>query len=114
MLAKIFERRIIPTNFMVDAWFIGGLLLCGFLGAVSGLVAGYVGTLGLAARCRSLEFDVASLEERLLREIKSRASALGVKAKKDDSDLIELLQKTPPKKPEPWYTQFVHPDLRGS
>lgn len=101
---------------MTPDWLYLGLqLLSGLLGIVGGVFAFGV-TLGLRARVRSLEFDVASLEDRLLREIKTRASHAGVKSKKENDELAELIVKEAqqPAKPKNWWDQYVHPDLRQS
>lgn len=97
---------------MVEPWLIGVIALSLASGIGSGWLAGHLGTLRLRALVTSLQFDVATLEERLLREIKTRAGHLGVKARKADDELIDQLKLTPPPaKPQPWWMEHVHPDL---
>lgn len=68
--------------------------------------------LSLNRKTRVLEFAIADLEERLLSEIKKRAGSLGVKARKDEEELIEKLKQTPPQPSGPWWMDLVHPDLK--
>lgn len=99
---------------LLDGWFILGLLaVCGLAGAVAGLVS-FVGAAVVRRRVTSLEFTVADLEERLLREIKTRAAHLGVKARKADDELVEqlVLKNNPTKSDQPWWMEHVHPDLK--
>lgn len=99
---------------LLDGWFILGLLaVLGGAGAVAGLVS-FVGSALVRRRVTSLEFTVADLEERLLREIKTRAAHLGVKARKADEELAEqlLLKTTAPKADQPWWMEHVHSDLK--
>lgn len=98
---------------MLEPWLIGVVALTVGIGFSSGWLAGHLGTLRLRALVTSLQFDVATLEERLLREIKTRAGNLGVKARKTDEELLEQLKLTPAaqKPDEPWWMKHVHPDL---
>lgn len=101
---------------LLDGWFILGLLaVLGVSGVAAGAVS-FVGSALVRRRVTSLEFTVADLEERLLREIKTRAAHLGVKARKADDELVEqlVLKNTPAKTPQPWWLEHVHPDLKGS
>lgn len=98
---------------MVDSWSLLGILASLLLGGLSGAAAAAVVQARLRAIVLSLRFDLATLEERLYREIKTRASALGVKARKQDEELFETLKAEPAKPPQPWWMQHVHPDLQG-
>lgn len=100
---------------LLDFWF-----LLGFLGVFASSVGGsclvaFVYLAVVRRRVTMLEFAVADLEERLLKEIKTRAANLGVKARKADDELLESLAKTStqPKANEPWWLTHVHPDLKG-
>lgn len=99
---------------LLDGWFILGFLaVLGVSGVAAGLVS-FVGSALVRRRITTLEFTVADLEERLLREIKTRAAHLGVKARKADDELVESLVKnaSQPQPAQPWWLEHVHPDLK--
>lgn len=99
---------------MVEGWMIVGsvlFFLAAFLTAYLGAVAAQM---SLRRLVTSLEYAVADLESRVLREVKLRASAAGVKAKKQDEELLEQLAQQPQKSSDPWWMKMVHPDLRQS
>lgn len=97
---------------MIEFWVIGGLFLyLGLVGCVS-FFAARGGQVGLKQRVLSLEYDVAELNNRLIREVKSRASSLGVKAKQDTADLLDQIKNEKPKESQPWWMDLVHPDLK--
>lgn len=100
-----------------DGWFGLAITVLGFSLGIVGMAWAAVGSMGLKRRVLSLEFDVADMQERLLREIKSRAGREGVKAKKDDEDFAARLlenSKQPKAKQEPWWMSHVHPDLKNN
>jgi|RhiMethySRZTD1v2_1073278.scaffolds.fasta_scaffold158341_3 hypothetical protein len=92
------------------------LFVLGSLGVIAGYASGYVANWGLRRRLYSLELDIATLENKLLSEVKRRAGTESVKARKADQDLLEaaLTAKTVrPEAPQPWWMKFAqNPDLR--
>jgi hypothetical protein len=60
-----------------------------------------------------LECDVADLQEKILSEIKKRASLIGQAAQKEDKTLASILEaakSAPPAPTQPWY---MNPNLPG-
>lgn len=100
---------------LLDGWLGFALSVVSLSVGIGGATWGLALAATLRRRVLSLEFDVADLQERLLREIKSRAGKLGVKAKQEDEEFASLLldkNKQQPTKPEPWWMQHVHQDLK--
>jgi hypothetical protein len=97
---------------LLEGWQIVAALLVFVGGAIAGFVGAAVAQMGLRRAVRSLEYDVADLETRVVREVKLRAGTAGVKAKKADEELMEQLASQPQKPPGPWWMELVHPDLR--
>lgn len=98
-----------------DGWFGLAVTVLGFTLGIVGMAWAAVGSMGLKRRVLSLEFDVADMQERLLREIKSRAGREGVKAKKDDEEFAAALlakNNKPQAKNQPWWMEHVHEDLK--
>ena len=96
---------------MAETWWTLGLLLASLLGGGAGVLAASVFCMALKRRTVSLEFEVAELQDRLLREIKTRASHAAVKAKKDDDEFLAKVTAAAPAPPEPWWMKHVQPDL---
>lgn len=106
-----------PPEMMLDGWLGFAVALLGFIAGIVGVAWAVAGSVGLKRRVLSLEYDVADLQERLLREIKSRAGKAGVKAKQDDELFAEAVtqSKSPPQTQSgPWWMPFVHQDLKGN
>lgn len=102
---------------MLDGWLGYVVALLGFTAGTVGVAWSVVGSLGLKRRVLSLEFDVADLQERLLREVKSRAGRASVKAKQDDDEFNKQLEMTAKAAPtqaqnQPWWMTHVHQDLK--
>lgn len=98
---------MVDERFLVELFLVVGLAV-GVSWAVSFAFASVV-----RRRVTTLEFAVADLEDRLLKEVKARAGNAGVRARKEQQELEELmLQKaSTPKADQPWWYQHVHPDL---
>jgi hydrogenase/urease accessory protein HupE len=92
------------------------LLVLGCAGVLAGYASGYVANWALRRRLYSLEFDIATLETKLLSEVKRRAGEASGKARKADQDLLEAALTTKavrPEPPQPWWMKFAqNPDLR--
>ena len=99
---------------LTESWWIGGFILAGLFGGIGGYVASFVYCLALRRRTVSLEFELADLQDRLYREIKTRAAHAAVKSKKDDDEFLSKVTATAPAKPEPWWMNLVHSDLKGT
>lgn len=96
---------------MVELWVVIAALLV-FVGcAIAGFAGALAAQVGLRRSVTSLEYAVADLETRVVREVKLRASAAGVKAKKQDEELLEQIAQKPPAANQPWWMQYVSPDL---
>ena len=63
-----------------------------------------------------LECDIADLQNSVLIEIKKRAGSESAKSRKQDAELLAQLQngKPTPTANQPWWQQYVHPDLKGN
>lgn len=112
-----FPRQLVytPEAMLIDGWLGLALSLVSTCVGVVGVAWAVVGQWGLKRRVLSLEFDMADMQERLLREIKSRAGREGVKAKKDEEEFAaRLLQNSniPKAKNGPWWMEHVHQDLK--
>lgn len=85
--------------------------LCGLLGGVLGSLAH---KWGLERKVSQLEIECYDLKERLLIEIKKRASAAGKKHKEFEQEALDLV-KAPaaPSAPPMWWAPFVSADKRG-
>jgi hypothetical protein len=90
-----------------------GYIAAGLIGLAGGALGAFGRYLALARLVTSLEYAVADLESRVIREVKMRAGQLGVKTRKEDDELLERLKTVqPPNNTEPWWMTHVHPDLK--
>lgn len=96
---------------MLDGWLGLAVAVLGFTAGIVGMAWAVVGSVVLKRRVLSLEFDVADLQDRLLREVKSRAGKAGARAKTDDEEFAAKLVQQQPKPNQPWWLQHVQPDL---
>lgn len=97
---------------MLESWPLVATLLVSLGGFTAGFIGAAVAQLGLRRIVRSLEYDVADLETRVVREVKLRAGKEGVKAQKAEQELFEQIQQQQPKSQDPWWMQYVSKDLR--
>jgi hypothetical protein len=102
---------MVPSDPSVFAFLVFGLT-----SGCAGYAAGYVANWALRRRLYSLELDLASLENKLLIEVKRRAGEASGKSRKADQDLLEAaLTRTPvrPEPPQPWWMKFAqNPETR--
>ena len=87
--------------------------------SASGGVAWLTASAAIWALKRShyrLECDIADLQNSVLIEIKKRAGSESAKSRKQDAELLAQLQngKPTPTANQPWWQQYVHPDLKGN
>lgn len=81
------------------------LFLCGMLGGVVGSLAH---KWGLERKTGQLEIEVYDLKERLLTEIKKRASMASRSSKHIEAEILEAAQKQPqPQAQQPWYFPYL-------
>lgn len=83
-----------------------------FLTFLLSLLGGILGSLahkwGLERKTSQLEIELYDLKERLLIEIKKRASAAGKKHKEFEQEALELAEKEKaPTAPQFWWMPFV-------
>lgn len=97
---------------ILEGWSLVGYLLVSLLAGGVGVAVCSAPLLGLRRRVLSLEFEIADLQDRLLREVKTRASKAGVEAKKAEEDLFSKALKAPEKPNGPWWMAHVHPDIK--
>jgi hypothetical protein len=90
-------------------------LLCSCAGGV-GYLAATVAIWSVKRLHYRLECDIADLQQSVLVEIKKRAGQESAKSKRADTELITAIQNGQPKANpnQPWWNQYVHPDLKGS
>jgi hypothetical protein len=81
-------------------------------GGLAGLASHQLASSLLKHRLYSLECDVADVQERLLTEVKRRGGAESAKSRKIDQELLQAAQTTTTAPPQPWWSPFVHPDLK--
>lgn len=77
------------------------------IGGAAGACGHIVASWALRQKLYSLEYDVATLQDQLIREIKKRAGAETGKAKKIDQELLEQLKNEQPKQQPMWWEQYV-------
>lgn len=81
-----------------------------------GLLGGVIGSLAhkwnLEHKTSQLEIELYDLKERLLLEMKKRASIAGRKAQEVDQAILEAASKEKPQEPRPWWMAHVHGDLK--
>jgi hypothetical protein len=97
---------------MLDSWSVVALII--FL-VTAGAVSVFVSVIlnwSLSRRTLALEYDVAELNGRLLKEVKTRAGNAGVRSRAESAELLEKLSAQPVKPPAPWYDELIHPDLK--
>lgn len=99
---------------LLDAWSTAAILGVLSLAGLTAWGVAFAYSALVRRRVTTLEFAVADLEERLLKEIKTRAGNLGVKARKANEELEELMLKkaAEPAQQQPWWMSHVHPDLK--
>lgn len=96
-------------------WSLGVVLLLFTVCCLAAVLGSLVSFAVLARKTLALEFDLADLQGRLLREVKTRAAQESVKSRKADEDLLAqaLAAKQKPVQQGPWWMEHVHPDLSG-
>jgi len=104
---------MVPGDYSILA-----LLVLSCAAVIAGYASGYVANWGLRRRLYSLEFDIATLENKLLSEVKRRAGTESGKARKADQDLLEAAiahKGAPQAAPQPWWLKYAqNPESRES
>lgn len=78
------------------------------IGAIAGVCGAVVSSWTLRSRLYSLEYDVATLQDNLTREVKKRAGAEGGKTKKIEEDLLTNIAKEPTRRPfDAWWMPYA-------
>lgn len=96
-------------------WSLGVVLLLFTVCCLAAVLGSLVSFALLARKTLALEFDLSDLQQRLLREVKTRAANESVKKRSADDELLQqVLQSKQNKPPQgPWWLEHVHPDLTG-
>jgi hypothetical protein len=77
------------------------------IGATAGVGGAIAASWALRRKLYSLDYEVATLQDQLLREIKRRAGSETGKTKKTDQELLERMQNTEPARQPMWWEQYV-------
>jgi hypothetical protein len=77
------------------------------IGAAAGVCGHLAASWTLRAKLYSIEYEVTTLQDQLMREIKRRAGSETGKAKKADAELLAQMQNSEPARQPMWWEQYV-------